>query len=47
VSHPKRIDASEENCGNLSRCAQQIANRGRHSEQRCILTNKTGDLQSG
>jgi alpha-ketoglutarate-dependent taurine dioxygenase len=25
VSHPKRIDASEENCGKLRRCAQRIA----------------------
>ena len=46
VSHPKRIDASEENCGNLSRCAKQIADRGRHREQRGVLTGKTGDLQS-
>ena len=45
VSHPKRIDSSEENCGNLSRCAQQIADRGRHREQRGVLTDKTGDLQ--
>ena len=40
-----QIDASEENCGNLSRCAQQIADRGRHREQRGVLTDKTGDLQ--
>src|SRR5215469_16770003 len=45
VSHPKRIDASEENCGNLSRSAQQIADRGRHREQRGVLTDKTGNLQ--
>jgi len=45
VSHPKRSDASEENCGNLSRGAQKIADRGRHREQRDVLTDKTGDLQ--
>src|SRR5262245_935648 len=45
VSHPKRLDASEENCGNLSRCREQIADRGRHREQRGVLTDKTGDLR--